>query len=209
MAVHPLWNPYEVPSAEEIDAARVAASARAPETVEVVPPDPAWSQWYDAVRSRVVAALGEQVVSIAHVGSTSVPGLPAKPVVDVDLLVPDPAHEEAWLPQLEAAGFELRVREPEWEEHRCLRGTDPACNLHVFAPDSRESRRHRMFGAWLRTHPADRELYASVKQEVARRGFTDAMLYNNEKAWVIYDLYEKIFAADPEHPHDPHPRPDR
>lgn len=209
MAVHPLWNPYEVPSAEEIDAARVAASARAPETVEVVPPDPAWSQWYDAVRSRVVAALGEQVVSIAHVGSTSVPGLPAKPVVDVDLLVPDPADEEAWLPQLEAAGFELRVREPEWEEHRCLRGTDPACNLHVFAPDSRESRRHRMFGAWLRTHPADRELYASVKQEVARRGFTDAMLYNNEKAWVIYDLYEKIFAADPEHPHDPHPRPER
>ncbi|WP_137291822.1 GrpB family protein [Nocardioides dongxiaopingii] len=209
MAVHPLWNPYEVPSAEEIDAARVAVSARAPETVEVVPPDPAWSQWYDAVCSRVVAALGEQVVSIAHVGSTSVPGLPAKPVVDVDLLVPDPADEEAWLPQLEAAGFELRVREPEWEEHRCLRGTDPACNLHVFAPDSRESRRHRMFGAWLRTHPADRELYASVKQEVARRGFTDAMLYNNEKAWVIYDLYEKIFAADPQHPHDPHPRPDR
>ncbi|WP_209020571.1 GrpB family protein [Nocardioides sp. 1609] len=207
MPVHPLWNPYEVPSAEEIDAARVAESARVPEPVVVVPADPAWAQWYDVVRDRVVAALGERVVSIAHVGSTSVPGLPAKPVVDVDLLVPDPADEDSWLPDLEAAGFELRVREPEWEEHRCLRGTEPACNLHVFAPDSRESRRHRMFGAWLRAHPEDRELYASVKQEVAGRGFTDAMLYNNEKAWVIYDLYEKIFAADPEHPHDPHPRP--
>ena len=202
MAVHPLWNPYEVPSAEEIDAARVAVSARAPETVEVVPPDPAWSQWYDAVCSRVVAALGEQVVSIAHVGSTSVPGLPAKPVVDVDLLVPDPADEEAWLPQLEAAGFELRVREPEWEEHRCLRGTDPACNLHVFAPDSRESRRHRMFGAWLRTHPADRELYASVKQEVAtvtEEGVDIATVDQVEQAAIDAGLAPEEAAAVADH----------
>lgn len=100
----------------------------------------------------------------------------------------------------------LRVREPDWEEHRCLRGLQPACNVHVFSCGAREPRRHRMFCDWLRTHPGDRDGYADVKHEVAARGFTDAMLYNNEKAWFIYDLYEKIFAADPEHAHDPHLR---
>ena len=66
--------------------------------------------------------------------------------------------------------------------------------------------RHRMFRDWLRTHPEDRDRYAEVKSEVAARGFTDPMLYNNEKAWFVYDLYEKVFAGDPEHKHDPHPR---
>lgn len=208
MRTHPLWNPYEPPSAEDIDAARVADEARAPERVEVVAPDPGWLQAYDAVRAHVTAALGERVLGIEHVGSTAVPGLWAKPMIDVDLTVADPADEDAWLPDLEAAGFVLRVREPEWEQHRCLRGSAPPTNLHVFPPGAREPRRHRMFRDWLRTHPDDRDRYAEVKRAVAARGFTDAMLYNNEKAWVVYDLYEKILAADPDHDHDPHPRPE-
>jgi len=205
---HPLWNPYDPPTEDEINAARVAVGKWTPSQVEVVAPDPTWPQTYDEVRGRVVAALGERVLAIQHVGSTSVPGLWAKPLIDVDLTVADSGDEDAWLPDLEAAGFELRVREPDWEEHRLVRCTGPEANVHVFSLGAREPRRHRMFRDWLRTHPDDRAWYAEVKREVASRGFTDQMLYNNEKAWVVYDLYEKIFAADPEHEHDPHPRPE-
>lgn len=194
---------------DDIAAARVTIGAWAPEAVEVVAPDPAWPQSYAAVRDRLVEALGDRVVSVEHVGSTSVPGLWAKPIVDVDLTVADSGDEDAWLPDLEAAGFVLRVREPEWEQHRCLRGTEPSANVHVFSPGAREPQRHVLFRDWLRTHPDDRDAYAAVKREVAGRGFTDAMLYNNAKAWFVYDLYEKAFSADPAHEHVPQPRPER
>lgn len=204
MSTHPLWNPFETPTLDEIEAARVSTAP--PESVEVVAPDPAWAQWYAAARDRIVAAPGERALAIEHVGSTSVPGLWAKPVIDINLTVADSGDESAWLPDLEAAGFELRVREPEWEEHRCLRGLNPRSNLHVFSPGAREPQRHRMFRDWLRGHPRDRDRYAAVKREVAGRGFSDVLLYNNEKAWVVYDLYEQILADDPEHEHDPQPR---
>lgn len=204
MRTHPLWNPFEQPTEAEIAAARVAEHRPAP--VVVVAPDPAWPSWFAEVRRQLVDALGERVVSVEHVGSTSVPGLWAKPMIDVDLTVADSSDEPAWLPDLEAAGFELRVREPEWEEHRCLRGLDPMSTVHVFSTGAREPQRHRMFRDWLRTHEDDRTTYGDVKREVAARGFDDAMLYNNEKSWVVYEIYEKIFAADPAHAHDPHPR---
>lgn len=206
MPTHPLWNPFEIPSLEEINAARVQRGVPTSPPVEVVAPDPAWAQWYAEARDRVRAALGDRVLAIEHVGSTSVPGLWAKPVIDIDLTVADSGDENAWLTDLEAAGFELRVREPEWEEHRCLRGLGPITNLHVFSPGAREPQRHVLFRDWLRTHRADRDRYAEVKREVAARGFTDVMLYNNEKAALVYDLYEKIFAADSNHEHDPQPR---
>ena len=206
MRTHPLWNAFATSSDEEISAARVAPAAWEPVTVVVVEPDPRWPHWYAAVRDRVVTALGVRALEIDHVGSTSVPGLWAKPVIDVDLTVADSSDEDAWLPDLEAAGFVLVVREPDWEEHRCLKGFEPATNLHVFSPGAREPQRHLMFRDWLRAHPDDRDRYSEVKREVARRGFTDAMLYNNEKSWFVYDLYEKVFAGDPGCDHDPHPR---
>jgi GrpB-like predicted nucleotidyltransferase (UPF0157 family) len=126
---HPLWNPFETPSQEDIDAARAALAVWVPALVEVVAPDPAWPRWYAAARDGVLGALGDRVLAIEHVGSTSVPGLGAKPTIDVDLTVADSAAEDAWLPDLEAAGSALRVREPDWEEHRLLRGWSrpPTC----------------------------------------------------------------------------------
>lgn len=206
MRTHPLWNRYETPSLDDINAARVKLGVWSPAPVEVVAPDPAWPEWYAAARERVCTALGERVLAIEHVGSTAVPALWAKPVIDVDLTVADSSDEDAWLPDLEAAGFVLRVREPDWEEHRVLRGLEPTSNLHVFSPGAREPQRHVMFRDWLRTHPGDRARYAEVKRDLAARAFTDAMLYNNAKAWFVYDLYEKVFAADRGHEHDPHPR---
>ncbi|MGB0101198.1 MAG: GrpB family protein, partial [Nocardioides sp.] len=152
MPTHPLWNAFDVPSIEEIEAARVELAVWTPATVQVVPYDPTWPQAYAAVRDRVIAALGDRVLRIEHVGSTSVPGLWAKPVIDADLTVADSGDEDAWLPELEAAGFVLRVREPDWEEHRCLRGSEPTTNLHVFSPGAREPQRHRLFRDWLRAH---------------------------------------------------------
>lgn len=201
---HPLWRPYDPPTPEEIAAARVAPTDAAP--VEVVAPDAAWPDEFDRVRTRIIAALGDRALGVRHVGSTSVPGLWAKPVIDVDLTVADPADEAAYLPDLEAAGFALRVREPDWEEHRMLRGQAPVSNVHVFGPGAVEPAREVAFRDWLRTHPDDLAAYAALKRDLAAKGFTDVMDYNNAKASLIYDIYERIFAADPDHPHTPRPR---
>jgi len=83
---------------------------------------------------------------------------------------------------------------------------DPATNLHVFSPGAREPRREVLFRDWLRDRPDDRAAYGELKAELADRGFDDVMDYNNHKAGLVYDIYERIFAADPEHPHDPQPR---
>jgi GrpB-like predicted nucleotidyltransferase (UPF0157 family) len=201
---HPLWRPYELADLDEVARLRVGGASR---PVEVVPYDAAWPAQYDVVAARIRAALGDRALLLEHVGSTSVPGLAAKPVIDVNLLVADSGDEPAYVPDLAAAGFVLRIREPEWEQHRVLALEDPKTNLHVFSPGSREPARTRMFRDWLRTHPDDREAYANLKSTLATRGFTDVMDYNNHKAAMVYDIYERIFIADPEHPHDPQARP--
>ena len=124
--VHPLWRPYEPPTPEEIRRVQVGGRTPVPGgRVEVAAPDPTWPARYDEVARQVREALGERVLGLQHVGSTSVAGLDAKPVIDVDLTVADSADEASYLPDLETAGFTLRVREPDWEEHRCLRGDGP------------------------------------------------------------------------------------
>lgn len=204
-AVHPLWRPFELADLDQLAAVRVDDAPAAP--VEVVEPDPGWPAAYAEVERRLHAALGERVLAVEHVGSTAVPGLPAKPVVDVDLTVADPADEAAWLPALEAAGFVLRVREPELEEHRMVRATDPAANVHVFGPGAAEPQRHVVFRDHLRVDAADRAAYGELKRRLAaEHSFADGMDYNNHKAALVYDIYERAFAADAAHPHDPHPR---
>jgi GrpB-like predicted nucleotidyltransferase (UPF0157 family) len=174
--------------------------------VEVVEPDPTWATTYDELAARVHAVLGSRVVALQHVGSTAVPGLAAKPVIDVDLIVADSADEAAYVPDMEADGWVLRIREPAFEEHRLLRLEEPECNLHVWSRGAGEPQRHRIFRDWLISHPEDRERYVRAKRAAAAEGFTDGMHYNNAKAWVVYDIYERILAADPAFEHDPRPR---
>ncbi|ROR89594.1 GrpB family protein [Nocardioides aurantiacus] len=171
-----------------------------PETgVEVVEPDPAWPAAYAEVAALVRDALGDRVLVLQHVGSTAVPGLVAKPVLDVDLVVGDVDDEAAWLPPLEAAGFVLRVREPWWQGHRGLRLTSPVVsNLHVFGPGAAEPVRHRIFRDWLTEHPEDRERYAEAKRVAARQ--TEAagehvMDYNARKQAVVREIYDRAFVA--------------
>ena len=166
--------------------------------VSVVEPDPDWPQWYQIVAERIRDALGWRVLDLNHVGSTAVPGLPSKPIIDIDLTVADPSDEESYVPALEAVGFELRVREPWWFEHRMLRATDIRCNLHVFGYDSPELIKHRIFRDWLRGNPDEAAFYASVKQDAATASNAageDVGEYNRRKQDAVHAIYNRAFRA--------------
>jgi GrpB-like predicted nucleotidyltransferase (UPF0157 family) len=170
----------------------------APGPVSVVEPDPGWPQMYALVADRIRRALGTSIVELDHVGSTSVPGLPAKPVIDIDLIVDDSSEESAYVPALEAVGFRLVIREPGWHEHRVLTTDSPRTNLHVFSPDCPEVIRHRMFRDWLSSHPDDLARYRDVKLEAAEattQAGERVMDYNQRKQPVIREIYGRMFRA--------------
>lgn len=171
---------------------------RPQENIEVVAPNPSWPKWYATLADLILRALGSAVLGLDHVGSTSVPGLHAKPVIDIDLTVADSSAESAWLPALERAGFVLTIREPWWHEHRCLVRAEPRCNLHVFSPGCPEPLRHRMFRDWLATHPKDLSLYRRAKVEAATAANTKGehvMEYNARKEPAVRDIYDRVFRA--------------
>ena len=205
MATHPLWRPFELTDLQQSDAAVVGPSP--PGIVHVVPYDEAWPERATALLPAIRDALGDRVLALEHVGSTSVPGLAAKPVLDVVLTVADPADEAAYVPALEPLGLVLHIREPEWEEHRMLTRPDRSVNLHVFGPTATEPHRLVAFRDWLRPHDDDRAAYGALKTSLADQGFERVMDYNNHKAELVYDIYERIFVADRAHEHDPQARP--
>lgn len=173
-------------------------AARPGTVIEIVDADPAWSAAFDRLEARIRAALGPRVLQLAHVGSTAVPGLPAKPLIDVDLIVADPEAEAGWLPPLEAAGLVLRVREPWWEGHRLLRAEDPVANVHVFGPDAAEPWRHRVLRDHLRRDEADRDRYAAAKRaaaEAATAAGEHVEQYNARKEEVLRRIVERAFRA--------------
>lgn len=167
------------------------------ETLEIVPPDPSWPQVFEQFNSRIVAALGDTALVVHHAGSTSVPGLPAKNVIDIDLVVADITDEAAFVPALEEAGFHFLLREPHWHEHRffCAYEPQPA-NLHVWGPDTPEVERHRIFREWLLQNDDDRALYAEIKKEAARQTTETGgvmMDYNFRKDGVIRQILQRAF----------------
>ncbi|GIH20054.1 GrpB family protein [Rugosimonospora africana] len=164
------------------------------ETVTIVPYDPQWPRRYQTLAAQIRAALGDVALGVEHVGSTSIEGLAAKDVIDIDLTVADPRQEDRYVPALERLGYVLVIREPSFHEHRCLRFPDPPVNLHVFGPDSPEAIRHRMFRDWLRAHPDDRALYEEAKRS-AIPGGGNVMDYNARKQRIIRDIYDRLFRA--------------
>jgi GrpB-like predicted nucleotidyltransferase (UPF0157 family)/predicted enzyme related to lactoylglutathione lyase len=166
--------------------------------VTLVEPSDEWPAAAAAQCDGIRAALGDVAVVVAHAGSTSVPGLAAKPILDLVLGVPDPVDEAAYLPALEAAGYRLHVREPEWHEHRLLRRADPAVNLHVFAAGDDEITAMLAFRDHLRAEPRDRELYLRTKVELAARTWEHVQDYADAKADVVADVMSRarpLFAA--------------
>jgi GrpB-like predicted nucleotidyltransferase (UPF0157 family) len=166
--------------------------------VTVVDPDPVWPAHYAELEARLRAALGARVLTVDHIGSTSVPGLAAKPVIDIDLVVADTTDEDAFVPALEEVGFALHAREPWWGGHRLLRATAPACHLHVFPPEHAAPWRDRIFRDHLRRTPGDVELYARAKWEAsaaATAAGEDGMQYNRRKQDVIRAIHHRAFVA--------------
>jgi GrpB-like predicted nucleotidyltransferase (UPF0157 family) len=149
--------------------------------------DPEWRQRYDREAARIRAALGDRVTRLEHVGSTSVPGLPAKPIVDIVLEVPDSADEAGYVSDLEGAGYVLHGREPEWFEHRLFR-VPGSVNLHVFSAGCSETDRMVQFRDHLRTSAADRDLYARTKRDLAARDWKYGQQYADAKTDVVREI---------------------
>ncbi len=179
-------TPVAAPSTEEqILAVRIGEIPPLNGPIFLADYDPAWPQLYDREAARIRAALGDQVLLLEHVGSTSVPGLAAKPRIDILLVVPRSADEPVYVPALEAAGYVLRIREPDWYEHRVLKGPDTDVNLHVFSPGCPEIDRMRRFRDWLRHSSADRQLYERTKRDLARREWKYTQQYADAKTEVV------------------------
>jgi len=151
--------------------------------------DSSWPMLFAKVRKQIRHALGHEVLSIEHVGSTSVPGLAAKPIIDILLVVPNSAEEASYVPALESIGYVLRIREPHWHEHRLLKG--PNVNLHVFSDGDDETERMLLFRDWLRTNPEDRSRYLKAKRELARKKWKYTQNYADAKSKVVESIIKK------------------
>ena len=163
--------------------------------IEIVDYDPAWPGLFEREAERIRTALGDRVRLLEHTGSTSVPGLAAKPIIDMTLVVPDSGDEEAYVPALEAAGYVLRIREPDWHEHRVFRGPDTNVNLHVFSDGCPEIDRMLRFRDWLRTDQADRELYEQTKRKLAAREWTYVQDYADAKTLVVEEIIARALTG--------------
>ena len=153
--------------------------------------DPQWPDRFQHEAKRICTALGEHALRVEHVGSTAVPGLTAKPIIDIILVVTDSADEMAYAPALEQAGYRLRIREPGWYEHRMFKGTDNDVNLHVFPGGCPEVDRMLTFRDWLRTSVEDRELYAQCKAALAKESWKYTQNYADAKTGVIEQIMSR------------------
>jgi GrpB-like predicted nucleotidyltransferase (UPF0157 family) len=179
-------EPRQGPTTEEdIRAAWVVTPAKLAGKIQLADYDPDWPGRFQREADRIRAVLGERVVQLEHVGSTSVPGLAAKPIIDIMLIVPDSSDEPAYIPDLEAAGYVLVIREPDWYQHRCFKGPDTNINLHVYSPGCPEIERYLLFRDRLRGHPGDREHYQRAKRELAARDWTYVQQYADAKTEVV------------------------
>ncbi len=173
---------------EELRAATIGELRPLEKPIELVDYDAAWPGLFEREAERIRAARGERALVLEHTGSTSVPGLAAKPVIDITLAVPDSAEEKDYVPALEAAGYVLRIREPDWYEHRVFKGPDTNVNLHVFSEGCPEIDRMLLFRDWVRSNPADRELYERTKRELAAKEWKYVQNYADAKTVVVEEI---------------------
>jgi GrpB-like predicted nucleotidyltransferase (UPF0157 family) len=163
--------------------------------IRIVDYDPAWPEIFREEAERVRGALGERALRLEHVGSTSVPGLGAKPIIDMLLEIADSADEARYVPALEAAGYELHVREPEWYEHRMFKGGGGTIYLHVFSAGCPEIARILRFRDWLRAHADDRALYERTKRDLAQREWSRMQEYADAKTSVVEEILRRAATA--------------
>jgi GrpB-like predicted nucleotidyltransferase (UPF0157 family) len=173
---------------DQIIAATIGERQPLNSTIYLAPYDPAWPSLFTRLAQQIREALGDAILLLEHVGSTSVPGLSAKPIIDVVLAVADSSDESSYVAPLEEKGYTLRIREPDWYEHRLLKSPEVKGNLHVFSAGCEEIERMLLFRDWLRIHPDDRLLYEEKKRELAARTWRYTQNYADAKAEVVHEI---------------------
>jgi GrpB-like predicted nucleotidyltransferase (UPF0157 family)/uncharacterized protein YhfF len=181
-------NPGAPMSEEQMRAVTIGELRPLSGPVLLVEYDPEWPRLFEGEATRIRTALGAAALQIEHVGSTSVPGIAAKPVIDILLVVEDSADEDTYVPPLEAAGYVLRIREPEFDEHRLFKGPETDVNLHVFSRGSAEIDRFLIFRDRLRSNEPDRELYLRTKRELAQKEWKFTQNYADAKRAVVEEI---------------------
>lgn len=159
--------------------------------IKIVDYDPSWPKVFGTHALKIKKALGGSALRIEHIGSTSVPGLAAKPIIDLLVVVHDSTDESVYLPQLEAAGYVLRVREPDWNEHRMFRTPERDVHVNVYSVGCPEIERNLTFRDRLRRNADNRRRYERTKRELAAKEWSDMNGYAEAKTEVI----ESILAA--------------
>jgi GrpB-like predicted nucleotidyltransferase (UPF0157 family) len=173
---------------EQIAAANVGPPLLLNSPIALEPYNAEWPAIYARWARDIRSALGARILLLEHVGSTAVPGLCAKPVIDIVLSVADSADENAYVKPLECLGYVLKIREPDWFEHRLLKSSASDVNLHVFSQGCSETGRMLAFRDWLRTHEDDRLLYQRTKQELAARTWRYMQNYADAKSAVVNEI---------------------
>ena len=173
----------------------VLIGGREKRVIRIVDYNPMWPERFAAERAKIERALGERALHVDHIGSTSVPGLAAKPIIDINVSVADPDDEFAYLADLEKGGYVLRVREP---THRMLRTPRRDVHVHICAAESAWEIRHLLFRDWLRVSSNDRRLYESTKRELAQLEWDEMNDYADAKSGVIAEITGRAeqWAAD-------------
>ncbi|KAK8047097.1 grpb/dephospho-CoA kinase [Apiospora saccharicola] len=184
---------------------QMVAGPRNKKALQIVEPSPAWASTFAVLAQQIREALGDDhALAVEHVGSTSVPGLPAKDVVDIDLVVPDPGDEAAYVGSLEkTVGFVFYFRDlsPDSHQHRFFGRDGPPVwvNLHVYGPNCPEVARHCIFRDWLRANEKDRDLYAQTKRNAMSASCSAGETmqeYNARKEPVIREIMDRAFRAN-------------
>jgi GrpB-like predicted nucleotidyltransferase (UPF0157 family) len=156
--------------------------------IVIVDYDPLWPEKFKKHAAMLSRALGSKALSIEHVGSTSVPGLAAKPIIDIVVQVENSGDEPAYLPALLTAGYVLRVREPDWHQHRMLRTSEADAHVHIFSFGCIEVTRQIAFRDRLRRNAEDRLLYQSTKRRLAKQDWPDMDAYARAKTEVVEQI---------------------
>lgn len=163
--------------------------------IRIVDYDTDWPKKFETHARIIADAIVSSALRIEHIGSTSVPGLAAKAIIDILVVVPDSADESAYLPHLEAAGYVLRVREPDWYEHRMFRTPEKDVHIHIFSVGCEEIERVLTFRDRLRRNSDDRSRYEQAKRELAAKEWYDMNAYADAKTEVIKNIIAESQAA--------------
>lgn len=158
------------------------------QTIQLNPYDEKWPALFEREKERILKILKDKALMIEHIGSTSVPGLTAKPIIDILLVVEDAGKEELYVNDLCEHGYILRIKEPDFENRHMFKGPDTDINLHVFSKDSKEIEKYLLFRNYLRCHADARQLYENTKKELAKKTWKYVQNYADAKSEVVQKI---------------------